>query len=81
MKPSPLRLEILPLGTVEREARLTGARIYQLEDLPRLIEELRRAGAAGTASGGEQLGLEEAPQTPSALAGETKDTTHAAKAT
>ena len=71
---APLRVEILPFGTVEREAKLKGERIYQLADLPRLITELRRARAAGNrAQGGEQLDPKEAIQPPSAPAADTPD--------
>lgn len=59
-----LTLEILPFGTVERECAARGERILRVKDLDHLIIELRRGGAAGTAPGGEQLGLEEAPQSP-----------------
>lgn len=38
-------LEILPEGTVERECAERGERIYELADLPELLEELRQAKA------------------------------------
>jgi len=66
-----LSVEILPLGTVEKECAARGERILQLKDLDRLIIELRRAGAAGTALGGEQLDMEEAIQSPPAPARRT----------
>lgn len=34
-------VEILPYGTVEREAREDGERIYTLAELPELLEEMR----------------------------------------
>ena len=67
-----LSLKILPFGTVERECAARGERILQLKDLDQLIIELRRGGAAGNrAQGGEQLGLEEAPESPPAPARRT----------
>ena len=56
-------LEILPEGTVEREAAAAGERIYQLHELPELLNEIRQGTAAGTVVRvQEQLGMEEAPE-------------------
>lgn len=35
------RVEVLPYGTVEREAREDGDRIYTIAELPELLEELK----------------------------------------